>query len=48
MDYFNQGNMNKVMQNTIKPFFGYVGSSVHTATLYLYSFENDKYFEETE
>ena len=47
-DYFNQGNMNKVMRNTNKPFFGFVGSSVHTATLYLNSFENDEYFEETE
>ena len=29
-------------------FFGFVGSSVHTATLYLNLFENDEYFEETE
>ena len=48
MDYFNQGNRNKVIQNTIDSFFGFVGSSVHTATLYLNSFENDEYFEETE
>ena len=48
MDYFNQGNRNKVIQNTIDSFFGFVGSSVHTATLYLNSFDIDKYFEETE
>ena len=47
-DYYYQGNMNKTMRNTIDSFFGFVGSSVHTATLYLHSFENDEYFEETE
>ena len=41
----------KYEQNDAKhnqAFFGFVGSSVHTATLYLNSFENDEYFEETE
>ena len=39
--------MNKVMQNTIDSFFGFVGYSVYNTTLYLNSFENDEYFEET-
>ena len=41
----------KYEQNDAKykqAFFGFAGSSVHTATLYLNSFENDEYFEETE
>ena len=41
----------KYEQNDAKhkqAFFGFVGSSVHTATLYLYSFENDNDREETE
>ena len=41
----------KYEQNDAKhnqAFFGFVGSSVHTTTLYLNSFENDNDREETE
>ena len=48
MDYFNQGIMNKVMQNTNKPFsdlLDLVYTLKHSISIHL---KNDEYLEKTE